>query len=286
MSALLEREENYTTRPKGKARYFGEHHASDVAFTAAEQMGLLMVEPAPSRKRVTWGPEGSGIVIAESDLMATHFEPHVPRVEDADLVAWVEAARAEVARDLQAIYPTMDTRNRRNFLVRAAATGRIIPSAMFAGSTELMSLDLKTLSESILAATALFLHSKPGHGDDWERPISELIELKDGWNGPESIAPTSKTKEEVQLVIGLIRFNQRLPEFVVDDSDGVVSLTWARAGDPAFLSLIFRGDGRVTIVGRSSERDHVISDTIDIGNEARILAPFSSQQLSHLTSRD
>ncbi len=142
-----------------------------------------------------------------------------------------------------------------------------------------------TLADLVLVSKLFLFANAPARApsprDRWQSAIDELREMKAGWNGEGTIGPSPATIENVSEVSQAIR-PASLPEFAVDDSDGNVSLTWSRAPQPAFVSLVFKGDGNVTIVARDNQRQQVVAQRLRVVDHVGIGRVLRMKQVAEL----
>ena len=91
--------------------------------------------------------------------------------------------------------------------------------------------------------------------------LADLETLSDGWNGDESVAPSSYVKSDVHKLAKFSASSWQQPEVEVDN-DGSVALRWE--GDDRIIALTFNGNGRAigTMYPRlaSGPREILLSD--------------------------
>ncbi|NTG09279.1 hypothetical protein [Rhizobium rhizogenes] len=79
-----------------------------------------------------------------------------------------------------------------------------------------------------------------------ENLVRELGRLVNGWDGPESIAPSERVLLDIQQVAASLPSKTRAPEAEVDPDDGTVILRWLNEDASRSFSLTFMGRGNVT----------------------------------------
>ena len=77
--------------------------------------------------------------------------------------------------------------------------------------------------------------------------LDEVLNLRDGWDGPESIAPSAATKELTIEVFSRLASYMVEAETEVDGSTGEVGLSWFFPDDSC-VSIAILPDGRVVVV--------------------------------------
>ena len=84
--------------------------------------------------------------------------------------------------------------------------------------------------------------------------FAEILALRDGWNGPQSIAPSDTVKLTVSKAIGFIA--QYLPsaEIEVDPSSGEVTFQWFHDKDTRVVSIAIVPSGRLVVSSAGLDR--------------------------------
>lgn len=154
--------------------------------------------------------------------------------------------------------------------------------------TDIM-VSLITMDDILASRTGLLLGAPAapaieGPASDvagWERALRELYEMVGAEPETGCVVPHLDTVKQVEKVIGAIR-PSKLPDFSIDESDGEVTLMWERPGNPAFVSLVFRGDGNVRIISRNSDRTPIHALVADVKADKEILAALRHADLAWL----
>jgi hypothetical protein len=95
-----------------------------------------------------------------------------------------------------------------------------------------------------------------------ERAQRELERLQDGWAGPGTVAPSERTKQDVERLLTIFSEITRAPEVEVDEESGHVTLRWSGA---ITLAFVLRGNGKVLVINTDvSDRPVVKSRTFEI----------------------
>lgn len=106
--------------------------------------------------------------------------------------------------------------------------------------------------------TVLELSEARDLSSDWakakERIVLELGRLREGWDGPGSIAPNDKLVKDVDLALQSLPPHTVEPELEVDSSDGSATIRWEANDRTRSVVFNFHGTGRVLIA--CAERGH------------------------------
>jgi hypothetical protein len=118
--------------------------------------------------------------------------------------------------------------------------------------------------------------------DPWERPLADIAKLEDGWGGRGSKAPTALARDTMMKIVADLQPIPVASEFMVDDEDGSISLTWSIRDRLAFLTLVFLPDGRVTILARDDDGRKVMARIVGPNDRNAILGVLRLKPVAHL----
>jgi hypothetical protein len=104
-----------------------------------------------------------------------------------------------------------------------------------------------------------------------DRVVVELIDLDNDWAGPDSVRPSDQVVRDIEKVLDALPLATRDPLIEIEE-DGSVSLRWIDIHRSKSLSLIFRGNSRVSVVAAtiSPPRSRTWSAVID--DETKLFA--------------
>jgi hypothetical protein len=115
-----------------------------------------------------------------------------------------------------------------------------------------------------------------------DRIVSELGRIKDGWAGEGTVAPTNQIVTDVESAIERLPVFAKMPAIEIDEEDGTVALRWLAQDRNSSLSLVFRGNKRVTGVFATIAPPRSTTWSFSVSEEIQIAKQFDEPTVRQL----
>ena len=113
-----------------------------------------------------------------------------------------------------------------------------------------------------------------------ESILNELHSLKDGWSGPESIAPSVGICEDVKKLLRILKPKSSKNFDLWGDDSGAITFFWHISSD-VLLSIDIYGDGKARCTYTSSKRGKSEYGDFDLSNH-KLVSNFVSSKVKNI----
>lgn len=117
-----------------------------------------------------------------------------------------------------------------------------------------------------------------------EKLILELGRMQDGWDGPDTVAPSIAAQRDFEATLTAFPKNANEPELEVDGSTGAISVRWWSAQRDRSLVLNFVGDGNCMLMCFDINGTPVPPQIFPASDETRLLDMLDEQHAMALIS--
>jgi hypothetical protein len=115
-----------------------------------------------------------------------------------------------------------------------------------------------------------------------DKIVGELGRIKDGWAGPDTVAPSKAVLDDVETVAMRLPSNLKMPAIDVDEEDGSVAIRWLAEDRSRSFSLVFRGNARVSGVFATIEPPRSVSWSLGVAEEVQIASKLEENLVRQL----